>query len=47
KAKKWLEEYVNSLSGITNKMMLAREYTYKCTYKNTIKTAQAMLYQKI
>ena len=47
KAKKWLEEYVDGLSGISPKMMLNRGYAYKHAYKNAIKTAQYILYQKV
>ncbi|RHZ54544.1 hypothetical protein Glove_426g52 [Diversispora epigaea] len=47
KAKKWLEEYINSLSGVTTKMLLNRGYAYKRAYKNAIKTAQSILHQKI
>ncbi|CAG8704728.1 5933_t:CDS:1, partial [Acaulospora morrowiae] len=47
KVKKWLEEYVDGLSGISPKMMLNRGYAYKRAYKNAIKTAQSILHQKI
>ncbi|CAG8562401.1 17075_t:CDS:2 [Dentiscutata heterogama] len=47
KAKKWLEKYVDSLSGISPKMILNCRYTYKRTYKNAIKTTQSILHQKI
>ncbi|CAG8723773.1 6131_t:CDS:1 [Acaulospora morrowiae] len=50
KAKKWLESYIkeiNVINKITPKIISNRGYAYKRAYKNAIKTAQSILYQKI
>jgi hypothetical protein len=50
KAKSWLEGFVKEniiVNGITYEMMKSREVAYKRSYKNAVKKAQEMLYQKI
>ncbi|CAG8668390.1 3877_t:CDS:1, partial [Dentiscutata heterogama] len=50
KAKKWLESYIkeiNVIDGIASKIISNRKYAYKHVYKNAIKTAQSILYQKV
>ncbi|CAJ0847069.1 4502_t:CDS:2 [Entrophospora sp. SA101] len=49
-AKKWLKSYIkeiNVINGIAPKIISNRGYAYKRAYKNAIKTAQAISYQKI
>ena len=49
-AKSWLEGFVKEniiVNGITFKMMISRGKAYKRIYKNAVKKAQEMLYQKI
>ncbi|CAG8654142.1 17163_t:CDS:2 [Cetraspora pellucida] len=50
KAKKWLESYIkeiNVIDGIAPKIISNCGYAYKRAYKNAIKTAQSILYQKV
>ncbi|CAJ0833406.1 14302_t:CDS:2 [Entrophospora sp. SA101] len=47
KAKKWLEDYVNGLNGVTPKMITDRGPAYKRASKNAIKKAQSILYREI
>nr|CAG8613043.1 4073_t:CDS:1 [Entrophospora candida] len=47
KAKKWLEEYVNELNGVTPKMISSCGPAYKRAYKNSIKIARVILHQDI
>src|SRR6266496_4610114 len=49
-AKSWLEGFVKEniiINGVTFKMMISRRKAYKRVYKNAVKKAQEMLYQKI
>ena len=50
KAKSWLESFVKKniiVNNVTFKMMISCEDAYKRVYRNTVKEAQEMLYQKI
>ncbi len=50
KAKSWLEGFVKEniiVNGVTFKMMISHRNAYKYAYKNVVKEAQGMLYQKI
>ncbi|CAJ0756248.1 6670_t:CDS:1, partial [Entrophospora sp. SA101] len=47
KAKKWLEDYVNGLNGVTPQMITARGPEYKRAYKEAIKEGRVMLSKKI
>jgi hypothetical protein len=50
KVKSWLEGFVKEniiVNGVTFKMMGFCEIVYKCAYRNAVKKAQEMLYQKI
>ncbi len=49
-AKSWLERFVKEniiVNGVTFKMVISRGNAYKCAYRNAVKEAQEMLYQKI
>ena len=49
-AKSWLEGFVKEniiVNGVTFKMMIFRRKAYKRVYKNAVKKAQEILYQKI
>src|ERR1043165_3881155 len=50
KAKSWLEGFVKEnivVNGITSEMMKSREVIYKRAYREAVKKAQEILYQKI
>ena len=50
KAKSWFERFVKKnivVNGITYEMMKSCGIAYKHSYKNAVKKAQEMLYQKI
>ncbi len=50
KTKSWLEGFVKEniiVNGVTFKMMISCEDAYKRAYRNAVKEAQEMLYQKI
>ncbi|CAI2200564.1 9770_t:CDS:2, partial [Funneliformis geosporum] len=50
KVKSWLEGFVKEniiVNGVTSKMMGSRGIVYKRAYRNAVKKAQEMLYQKI
>src|SRR6266498_5055161 len=50
KAKSWLERFVKEniiVNGVTFKMMISCEDAYKRAYRNAVKEAQEILYQKI
>src|SRR6266496_3782986 len=49
-AKSWLEGFVKEniiVNGVTFKMMISRRDAYKRAYRNAVKKAQEILYQKI